>query len=447
MNKTYISEVIDQLGVSKYTYTMYILVGIALLFDGFDYMIVAYTMPQMAAEWGLTKVQTGSLTSWSLIGLIIGGLTAGIISDRIGRKKTLSIFVAMYSLLTLPIYFVHSFEVFAMLRILSGIGLGACIPIAVTMMTESAPTYKRGFFTSSIMAFYILGWVVAGIVAITIVPVFGWRVCYLIGGIPAFYALILWFKMRESPYWLLSKGREKEAIEVVKTIEIAARGKAGEWPPGRLIIPPVLPKVGVSMIFSPNYRKATLANWTIYFMGSVLIYGISGWLPTLLVESGFGVVRGYSFAVLQNIFAIIGSMTIGFFADIIGRRLNVSLSWFFTAVFAILLGFATTQWQVILFIIIVGFLMNGALSSTQPLLTESYPTEFRSTGVAWAQAFGRLGGFSGPIAAGFIQQLGAGFTGLFIFFAIPSFIAAAVAFFFVAETKDKAIEKIVSANV
>lgn len=254
MNRTYISEVIDQLGVSKYTYTMYILVGIALLFDGFDYMIVAYTMPQMAAEWGLSKVQTGSLTSWSLIGLIIGGLTAGIISDRIGRKKTLSIFVAMYSLLTLPIYFVHSFEVFAMLRILSGIGLGACIPIAVTMMTESAPTYKRGFFTSSIMAFYILGWVVAGIVAITIVPVFGWRVCYLIGGIPAFYALILWFKMRESPYWLLSKGREKEAIEVVKTIEIAARGKAGEWPPGRLIIPPVLPKVGVSMIFSPNYR-------------------------------------------------------------------------------------------------------------------------------------------------------------------------------------------------
>lgn len=267
MERRYISDVIDQLGVSKYTYTMYIFIGLALLFDGYDYMIVAYTMPQMAVEWGLSKVQTGSLTSWSLIGLIIGGLFAGIISDRIGRKKTLSLFVALYSLLTLPIYFVHSFEVFAILRVLSGIGLGACIPIAVTMMTESSPTHKRGFFTSSIMAFYILGWVVAGIVSIYIVPVFGWRVCYLTGGIPALYALFLWFKMNESPYWLLSKGREKEAIEVVKAIEIAGKGEASDWQLGQLITPPSPPKVGVSVIFTKKYRKATICNWTIYFYG------------------------------------------------------------------------------------------------------------------------------------------------------------------------------------
>jgi len=124
MHKASISSVIDTLGVTKYTFTVYFLVGFTLLFDGFDYLIVAYTMPQLAREWGLTKIQTGSLASWSLIGLMIGGLIAGVISDRIGRKKTLALFVAVYSLLTLPIYFVHSFEVFAFLRILSGIGLG-----------------------------------------------------------------------------------------------------------------------------------------------------------------------------------------------------------------------------------------------------------------------------------------------------------------------------------
>jgi MFS family permease len=446
MNNTSISEIVDQLGVSKYTFRVYLLVGLALLFDGFDYMIVAYTMPQMAKEWVLTKVQTGSLASWSLLGLIIGGLFSGLVSDRIGRKKTLAFFVAFYSLLTFPIYFVQSFEIFAILRILSGIGLGACIPIAVTMMSESAPTKNRGYFTSSIMAFYIMGWVIAGIVAIYVVPVYGWRVCYLTGGIPALYALVLWFKMNESPHWLLGKGREEEAIEIIKEMVIIAKGKGGNWAPGSLVAPHPPKKVGVSAIFSKKYRKVTITNWTIYFMGSVVIYGITGWLPTLLVGAGYGLVKGYSFAVLQNVFSILGSMSSGYFADIIGRKINVALAWIFTAASVIILGYASNQWQVVICSVVVGVIMNWGLSGTQPLLTEAYPTEFRNTGVAWAQAFGRVGGFLGPIAAGFIQQLGVGFTGTFIFFAIPAFIASFIAIFFVAETKGKSIEMVATSN-
>lgn len=446
MERTSISEIIDRLGVSKYTFHLYVLVGLALLFDGFDYMIVAYTMPQIAQDWGLSKVQTGSLASWSLLGLMLGGLISGLISDRIGRKKTLTVFVALYSILTLPIYFLHSFEAFALLRILSGIGLGACIPIAITMMSENSPTKNRGFFTSSIMAFYILGWVVAGIVAIYVVPVFGWRVCYLTGGIPALYALILMFKLKESPHWLLGKGRENEAIEIIKHMEIAAQGMASEWATGSLIAPPPSKKVGIGALFSPQYRKATITNWIIYFMGSVVIYGITGWLPSLLVATGYGLVKGYSFAVLQNLFAIIGALSTGYIADIIGRKINVTIGWFFTAIAVLLLGYASNQWQVVVGSVIVGIVMNWALSGTQPLLAEAYPTEFRNTGVSWAQAFGRVGGFIGPIAAGYIQQMGVGFTGTFIFFAVPALGASMIALVFVTETKGKRIENIASAK-
>lgn len=446
MIKSSISSVIDRLGVSKYTYVIYVLVGLALFFDGYDYMIVAYTMPQMAKEWGLSKVQTGSLASWSVIGLLIGGLIAGIVSDRIGRKKTLAFFVAFYSLLTLPIYFVHSFEAFALLRIISGIGIGACIPIAITMMSESAPTNYRGFFISSIMAFYVFGWVVAGIVAIYVVPLFGWRVCFLTGGLPAFYALIVLLKLPESPHWLLGKGREKEAIELIKRMEIAANAEAGEWPPGSIVAPPSPKKVGVSALFSPEYRKATLTLWIIYFMGSVVIYGITSWLPTLLVGKGYGLVKGYSFAVLQNVFGMIGGLVTGFAADVFGRRKNVIFGWVFTAVVILLLGIATSQGQVVVCGMLVGLAMNWGLSGTQPLLAEAYPTEFRNTGVSWAQSFGRVGGFLSPILAGYIQQLGVGFTGTFVFFAIAAVIAALVALFFVTETKGKSIESIATAK-
>lgn len=445
MNKMMISEVIDKLGVSKYTFGVYILVGLTLLFDGFDYMLVAYTMPQMAKEWALTKVQTGSLASWSLLGLMIGGLVAGVVSDRIGRKKTLMLFCFVYSALTLPIYFVNSYEAFALLRILSGIGLGACIPVTVTLISENVPTKNRGFFTSSVLAFYIMGWVMAGIVATYVVPAFGWRVCYFIGGIPALYVLILGARLNESAHWFLGKGRQSEALEVIKKMEIAAKGQAGEFSDVTLVAPPPPKKVGVSAIFSSEYITATLSLWVMYFMGSVVIYGITGWLPTLLVGKGYGLVKSYSFSILQNVASISGSMATGYMADIIGRRKNVILGWMVTAVTVVLMGLATNQWQVVICGMLVGIAMNHGLSGVQPLLAEAYRTEFRNTGVAWAKAFGRIGGFCGPIGAGYIQQMGVGFTGTFIFFAIPSVIVAIVGFLFISETKGKTIESFAKA--
>jgi MFS family permease len=98
-----------------------------MIFDGYDYMIVSYTMSKIQAEWGLSTLMTGSLTSWSLIGIVIGAAISGIISDKAGRKTTLSISIAVYSLLTIPIFFVHSFPLFAFFRVASGLGLGACI--------------------------------------------------------------------------------------------------------------------------------------------------------------------------------------------------------------------------------------------------------------------------------------------------------------------------------
>jgi len=446
MNKVSISEVVDRLGISKYTFKIYVLIGLALLFAGYNYMVVAYTMPQLAKEWALTKIQTGSLASWSILGLFIGGLSAGLISDKLGRKKAFAFFVLVFSLLTFPVYYVHSFEAFAILRILGGIGFGGCIPIAVTMMSESSPTKNRGFFTASIMAFYVLGWVVAGIVAIYVVPIYGWRVCYLVGGIPALYAFILMAVLPESTHWLLGKGRVQEAIELIKRMEISVKGQAGDWATNTLIAPSPPKKIGVRALFSPEFRKATMALWIIYFMGSVVIYGINGWLPTLLVGKGYGLVKGYSFAVLQNVFGMIGSLVTGYVADMIGRRTNVIFGWIFTAVAILALGFATNQWQVVICGMLVGMAMNWGLSGTQPLLAEGYPTGFRNTGVSSAQAFGRVGGFIGPIAAGYVQMMGVGFTGLFVFFAIPAVIASLVAFFFIDETRGKSIESIGRVN-
>lgn len=440
MKKYNVSEIIDEIGITKYTVGVFILVGMTLLFDGLDYMVVPFTMPQIAKEWALTKIETGSLASWSLLGLGIGAIFAGWFSDRVGRKRALGLACIIYSVFTMPIYFVHSYPVYSVLRVLAGFGLGACIPVAITMASELAPTKNRGLFSAGVLSFLMIGWAVAGLVAIFIVPAFGWRAFYLIGGLPALYGVFLFFHPAESPYWLIAHAREPEAIKIIQKIEISGKGEARELGPGSLLIPPPAPSVGVKAIFSPQLIKATASFWLIYFFGALLIYGVISWLPSLLVAKGYGIVRSYSFSVAQNLFSVIGTMGTGIVADAIGRKKNMALGFIVCAAFIILLGLSASQWQVLLFSILVGIMMNWALSAVMPLMAETYRTEFRNTGISWATAAGRAGAFCGPLLGGFVQQMGLGFTGVFAFFTVPAMICVIVTFVLVTETKGKDIE-------
>ena len=304
-----------------------------MVFDGYDYMVVSYTMPQISAEWALNKVQTGSLSSWSLFGLIIGGMFAGIISDKIGRRKTLICSIATYSLLTIPIYFSTSFAQFAFFRVLAGVGLGACIPVVTTIFSESTPTARRALFITFGMAWMIVGWVLGGLIPTLLVPHHGWRVCYLIGGFPFLYAVFLYFRMNESAYWLANKGRKKEAVAILAYIERQATGKATPRDPNALIVPPAPKVVGPRALFSKDYRMITAGLWITYFCGCFTVYGLNAWLPSLMLEKGFKLASAYSLAIANNSAAVIANCTTGFVSEIVGRRPNLILSyllgWFF----------------------------------------------------------------------------------------------------------------------
>lgn len=435
-----ISEIVDRLGVTRFTIGVFILVGLVLFFDGLDYMVVAYTMPQIAAEWGLTKIQTGSLVSWGMAGLILGGLIIGPVSDRVGRKKALILSCIIYSASNLPIYFAQNLETFAFFRVLSGIGIGACVSVSVTMMSEFAPTPKRGVLTASVYGFYVLGWVLAGLMAIYVVPAFGWRVCYLGAAMPVLYTIVMGLCLRESPYWLLSKGRGEDAIAVINRMEAAGKGEVNVWAADSLLAPPPPKKVGVKAILSKEYRVATIALWIMCFSGLVIAYGFTTWMPSLLIGKGYGVVKGYSFAVIQNSFSLIGALVTGIIADKIGRRKNIIFAYIFVLVSLILLAIASNTWQVVTFSILVAIAMNYGQCGLNPLFTESYRTEFRNTGIAWTQGFGRFGGLLTPLMVGGLQQLGVGFSGIFIFFALFAVINILAGVFIVKETKGKTFE-------
>jgi AAHS family 4-hydroxybenzoate transporter-like MFS transporter len=444
-SKFSISEVIDSFGVNRFTWFVFFFLGFAMVFDGYDYMIVSYTMSAIKADWGLNAVQTGSLSSWSLIGLIIGGAVSGILSDKFGRKRTLSFAIAAYSLLSIPIYFAPNFITFATFRVLAGVGLGSCIPIVTTIFSESTPTKRRALFITFGMAWMIVGWVLAGVVGTLLIPKFGWRICYLIGGIPFLYSIFLFFKMPESIYWLVSKGRYEDATKELQRFEKTATGKVTDWDPKAIIIPPKAKVSGPKALFSKNYRVATAGVWITYFCGTFIVYGINAWLPSLMEEKGFSAAT----AIVNNAAAVIANCSAGFIAEAIGRRKNVISAYLVAAVAVVLMAFISDSTVLVIFAnIFMGFSMNYAITAVQPLMAESYPTEFRNTGVAWCQAFGRIGGALAPIIAGAIIGLGLGYSMSFLFYIIPALVGALGAVLFIRnETKGKSLDELAGENL
>jgi AAHS family 4-hydroxybenzoate transporter-like MFS transporter len=439
-----ISEVIDSLGVNKFTWSVFFFLGIAMVFDGYDYMVVSYTMPQISAEWALSKVQTGSLSSWSLFGLIIGGACAGIISDKIGRRKTLIYSIAAYSLLTIPIYFSTSFEQFAFFRVLAGVGLGACIPVVTTIFSESTPTSRRALFITFGMAWMVVGWVLGGLIPTLLVPHHGWRICYLIGGIPFLYAVFLYLRMNESAYWLANKGRKREAVEILAYIENQATGKVTPRDPSALVVPPTPRVVGPKALFSKDYRMITAGLWIVYFCGCFTVYGINAWLPSLMLERGFKLTSAYTLSIANNAAAVIANCSTGFVSEIIGRRPNLIMSYLLGGFSIVLMAFVGGGFISILAVsMFMGFAINYAITAVQPLMAEGYPTEFRNTGVSWCQAFGRAGGALAPIVSGVIMGMQLGLKMSFLFYVIPAIVGALAAFLFVKkETKGKSLDQL-----
>ncbi len=439
-----ISEVVDSLGVNKFTWSVFFFLGMSMAFDGFHYMVVSYTMPQISAEWALNKVQTASLSSWSLFGLIIGGMCAGIISDKLGRRNTLIYSIAAYSLLTVPIYFCTSFAQFSFLRVLAGVGLGACIPVVTTIFSESTPTSRRALFITFGMAWMTVGWVLGGLIPTLLVPHHGWRICYLVGGVSFLYAVFLYFQMNESAYWLANKGRKKEAVEILARIEKMATGKVTPRDPNALVVPPVPKIVGPKALFSKDYRMITAGVWITYFCGCFTVYGITAWLPSLMLEKGFQLASAYTLAMANNAAAVIANCSTGFVAEIIGRRRNLIMSYLLGGFSIILMAFVGGGFIVVLAAsIFMGFAINYAITAVQPLMAEGYPTEFRNTGVSWCQAFGRVGGALAPIVAGVIMGMQLGLQVSFLFYLIPAVVGALAAFLFIKkETKGKSLDQL-----
>ncbi|RTH40132.1 MFS transporter, partial [Thermus scotoductus] len=375
---------LERLPLGRPHYRLLFLLGLGWALDAMDVGLISFTLPALSREFGLSPVQAGLLGSAGLLGMLLGASLGGRLADRSGRKAVVgySLFLAGFgSLLTAlapGLGWVYLF------RFLTGLGLGAELPVAASLMGEFSPRAHRGRMVVLLEAFWAVGWLLAALVGYLLVPGLGWRAAFLVGALPALYAAYLRLSLPESPRWLLAQGRLKEAEDVV-----AAWEKAFPHP-----LPPASPVPSpraypYAALFRPPLLRRTLFLSLAWFALNAGYYGAFIWLPSLLVAQGYTLVRSLEYVLLITLAQVPGYLAAAFLVERLGRRPVLVAFLAFSALAACLLSRASSPGEVLLFGSLLSFFNLGAWGAIYAYTPELFPTALRGSGAGLVAAFGQ----------------------------------------------------------
>ncbi len=407
------------------------LCGFAVGFDGYDLIVYGTVVPALLEyqPWGLSPERVGVIGSYAIIGMLIGALLAGTVTDIIGRRKALLICVTWFSIFTAACGIAPSPELFGLFRFLAGIGLGGLIPVATALTLEYAPGRRRNITYTAMMASYNVGGLLAAGLAILLIPRFGWQIMFLIALVPLVIVVPLGLKyLPESISFLVAQGRRGEAEtlsrrfgvplqEVARTVEKEEETAVHE---GKLH--------GLKTILSGLYFLRSAAFWVASFFGLMLIYGLSTWLPGVMTVAGYSVGSALSFLLLFQGGAVVGNLVAGGLADRFGTKLVCGLFFSIAAVGIALLSIKMPLVLIYLFAGMAGAGVFAAMVLVYAYIGQYYPASSRATALGWAAGVGRTGAILGPIIGGFLVGAGLAVPWGFYTFALAGVIAALIIF-------------------
>ncbi|MBQ1941252.1 MAG: MFS transporter, partial [Selenomonadaceae bacterium] len=406
--------------------------------------LIAFVLPVLAKEWGLTTAQMGWIGSIGLIGMALGAIISGTVADKIGRKKVFSITVLLYSLATGACALAWSYESLLVFRFLVGFGLGGELPVAATLMSEYAPSHLRGRFIVLLESFWGVGWLVAACISYLIIPKFGWQIAFVLGTLPALYVFLIRLHMPESIRYLLSKDRIEEAKEIIlmleKKLNVKSDDFTGKLTPAELGQGVAQP--GFKTLWSSAMAKRTLMLWLAWFGIVYSYYGIFMWLPSIVFQQGFAVVKTFEYVLIMTIAQLPGYYCAAWLVDVIGRKYTLSLFLLMSGVASYFFGNAGTPESLLMWGAIMSFFNLGAWGVIYTYTPELYPTNIRALGSGWAAGFGRLGGMIAPALVGVMLANQLGINNVFMMFAAVLVAVAAIVLGLGIESRQKSLEEI-----
>lgn len=434
-------ERLEALPVGRFHYKLLLVTGLGWLFDSMDTGLIAFILPVLAKEWGLAPGQMGLIGSIGLIGMALGAVISGTVADRIGRKKVFTITVLLYSIASAFCALSWNYQSLLVFRFLVGFGLGGELPVAATLVSEYAPSRVRGRFIVLLESFWGLGWIAAACIAYFFIPVYGWRMAFLIGALPALYVCLIRLHMPESVRYLLTRGRVDEARQIVLSLEkqlhVPSAIFTGETEPV-----PVVAKASFRELWKKPFMSRTIMLWLVWFGINFSYYGIFMWLPSLVFQQGFTVVKTFEYVLIMTLAQLPGYYCAAWLVDKIGRKYTLSAFLLFSGVASYFFGHASTAATLMMWGSIMSFFNLGAWGVLYTYTPEQYPTAIRALGSGWAAGFGRFGGMAAPMMVGALLARNFGFASVFYMFALVFAAVAVIVLSLGVESKQKDLESL-----
>lgn len=421
-----VQRLIDDHPLSGWQWLVFAMCFLIVLLDGFDTAAIGYIAPSLIKDWGVTKPMLGPVLSAALFGLAAGALSAGPAADRLGRKRVLTVAALVFGLASLASSFATSLSELSTLRFVTGLGLGAAMPNAVTLMSEYCPSARRSTLTNLMFCGFPLGAALGGFLAAWMIPQWGWQSVLLLGGIaPLLLTVALLALLPESVRFMVARRQPVERVRAA--LARVAGAKVNDYDRFSLSETRVVTneRGGLAQVLARPYRAGTLMLWLAYFMGLVIFYALINWMPLLFKEAG---IEPKTATLIAALFPLggVGAVAFGWLMDRIEPNRLLAVGFLLTAAAVWSIGQLVGQvGALVVGVFVAGALMNTAQSSLPALAASFYPTNGRATGVAWMLGIGRFGGIAGSFLVAQLTAQQASIGTEFAVVAIPGLIAAA----------------------
>jgi len=396
---------LDRLPIGPFHRRIMMLIGIGMFFDGFD-IYLAGTVLGVTLKTGFSTLpQNAMFISATFVGMMLGSFATGFLGDRYGRRFTYQFNLLIFGLASLAAAFAPNMTILIACRFVMGFGLGAENVVGYSTMTEFVPAKTRGKWLGLMAVCVVTGLPISLLVASLVVPEFGWRAMFVIGGVGA---LIVWYLRKalpESPRWLEAQGRCEEAEALMRTIEKEA-ANAGPLPLPRPAAP--VEKLGLASLASPSLLPRMIVGSLALITINTLIFGFVTWLPQFFLQQGLTITRSFAYTLVIVLGTPFGALCGAFCADRVGRRHTIVGASVLTIALGTLYGTftaTTAPWLILM----VGFLLVVAIYIQVAILfgvytPELFPTQVRLRANGICHTFGRAATIVSPFMVLWLSQ-------------------------------------------
>ena len=376
---------------------------LVIIIDGYDIAIAGAALPSIMSEMGVDASTAGFMASSALFGMMFGAIFLGALSDKIGRRWTISICIFLFSVFTAAAGLTNDPVTFSVMRFIAGLGIGGVMPNIVAQMTEYSPKRIRSFMTTVMFSGYAVGGILAAAIGKQFIAEFGWQIVFFAAGVPVLLIPFVLRSMPESLSLVVWRQNESQLRQLVKNIAPQVKLGAND----KFLVPQREKASGVPVanLFKEGRGVSTIMLWIAFFTGLFMVYALSTWLTKLMAMSGYSLGSALSFVMALNIGAVVGAIGGGWLADRLHMKWVLVGMYALGSVFLYLMTFKVPTEFLYVVIGAVGACTTGAQIVAYAYSGQFYPMNIRSTGVGMAAGIGRLGAILAPVLIGLIVSL------------------------------------------